>query len=85
MKFLEVQEGISINVNKIEGIKKKTEDTCEVYIGNKAYLATISYENLLGLIKIEDMVDNGLSKSQSMENTMKKLDKVLGNTQHFSG
>lgn len=85
MRIIEIQSGISINTEKIEGIKANDNGTCEIFIGGKTYLSTFSYDNLLQMLRIEGFVDNGLSKSENMERAMKKLDKVLDNAQHFSG
>lgn len=85
MRIVEIQEGISINTDKIEGIKANDNNTCEIFIGGKTYLSTFAYPTLLQMLRIEGMVDNGLSKSENMERAMVKLDKVLNNAQHFVG
>jgi len=85
VKISEIQSGVSINTEKIEGIKSNDDGTCEIFIGGKTYLSTFPYETILQMLRIDGFVDNGLSKSENMERTMKKLDKVLDKSQHFAG
>lgn len=85
MRIIEIQEGICINSDKIEGIEKVTETTCKVYVGTRAYLATYPYETLMAMLKNEEVVDKGVGKDEQIKKTMLKLDKVLDTAQFFAG
>jgi hypothetical protein len=84
LRLIEIQSGISINVDHIDGIKD-TGDTCEVYVGNHTYLCTLPYNTLLQMLNAKDVVDRGLSKDEEMARTMEKVEKVLEKSQHWVG
>ena len=84
MKIIEIQDGICINVDKIDGIKEVSPMSCEVYVGTRTYISTYPYQTLLKLLN-SDVIDNGTSKEEAMEKTMKKLDGVLGTMGNFAG
>lgn len=77
MRLLEIQDGISINTDKIGGIERKTSDTCNIYVGGETYLAQISYENLKQILQNEAVISKSSSKEEQMAKTMEKLDKYL--------
>jgi hypothetical protein len=85
MRIIEIQEGICINADHIDGIKEKNDGTCEVYCGQKTYISTYPYQTLMDMLKMEDMVDKGTSKDDAMLDTMKKVEQALNKTQYFSG
>ena len=85
MRYLEIQDGITISIDCIEAIEKKDEVTSKVYTHHRVYLATFPYSTLLEMIKQEDIVDKKLSSTQITEKAMGKLDKVLNQAQHFVG
>jgi len=84
MRLIEIQSGISINVDHIDGIKEMG-DNCEVYVGKNTYLSTLPYTTLLQMLKMENVVDKGLSKDDEMARTMKKMGEVLEKSQHWVG
>jgi hypothetical protein len=84
MKYIEIQEGICVNVAKIEGIEEVDKFSCKVYIGTRVYLSTFPYATLLEMLKQENIVDKASKEGQS-ERTMKKLDAVLSNSGYFAG
>jgi hypothetical protein len=84
LRLIEIQEGISINVDHIDGIKD-TDGKCEVYVGNHTYLCTLPYNTLLQMLKMEDVVNKGLSKDEEMIRTMQKVNVALDKTQHWAG
>lgn len=85
MRYIEIQDGISINVEKIEGIEDIDGMTCKVYICGKTYISTYPYNTLLQLIKQDDLVNKSSSKEVQIEKTMKKLDGVIGTFGNFAG
>lgn len=85
MRLIEIQDGISINVDKIDGIMEDGENTCKVFVGSNTYQATFPYSTLLSMLKNEDVIDKKLSREEQSTRTMEKLDKVLEKAQHFAG
>ena len=85
MRLIEIQDGISINVDKIDGIEEDSPTTCKVYVGSHTYQAMFPYSTLLSMLKTEDVIDKKLSREESSARTMEKLDKVLEKAQHFAG
>lgn len=81
--YIEIQDGISLNLSCIEGIEKIDDIKCKVYTHHRAYVAMFPYVTLLGMLQ----QDNVISKNQAvdMKSTMIKLDKVLNSSQHFVG
>jgi len=84
LRLIEIQEGISINVDHIDGIKDAGA-TCEVYVGTRTYLSTFPYTTLLQMLKMESVIDKGLSKDEEMIRTMQKVNVALDKTQHWAG
>ena len=84
-KFIEIQDGISINVNSIDAIEDSENNTCKVYVGTRIYQATYPYSTFMSLIKSEIVVDKATPREEQFDKTMKKLDGVLKNTGYFAG
>lgn len=85
MRLLQIQSGVSINVDKIDGIKEVDENTCEVYVGKRTYIATYPYDTLMSLLRQDEIVDQGKSKEQVMDETLKTLKAVKESAQFFAG
>ena len=84
-KFIEIQEGICLSVDLIEGIEEVDDLTCKVYVGTRTYLSTFPYQTLVKLLKKDDVVDKAMPQAELTTRTMKKLDAVLSNAGHFAG
>ena len=84
-KFIEIQEGICVNIDEIEAIEEADEFSCKVYVGTRTYLSTFPYETLMKLLKKDDVVDKAMPQTEQTARTMKKLDAVLGNVGYFAG
>lgn len=82
--FIEIQDGISINAEKIDGVEE-TDGGCKVYVGSQTYLCKLPYSALLQMLKNKSVVDRGLDKDQEMIKTMQKVDAVLNRAQFFAG
>lgn len=82
MRLLQLQSGVSINVEKIDGIKDMDDGTCEVYVGKRTYISTYPYDTLMRLLSQDDIVDQGKSKDERMEETLKVLKE---SSQYFAG
>ena len=85
MKYIEIQDGTTINVECIEAVEKVTDNSCNVYTRQRAYRSNIPYESFIEMIKSEESVNKPLSNDAAIKATMSKLDKVLKSTGHFSG
>ena len=85
MKFIEIQDGITVNSNSIDGIEEVDNMTCKVYVGTRVYLATMPYSTLIQMLKMEDAIDRNVPKEERMEKTMKKLNGVLDTVGFFAG
>lgn len=83
MRLIEIQDGISINTDKIHGIEKVDDNSCKIYAGDSVYLSTIPYETVIKLLQNEKVVDKAYSQGEKMVRTFEKLDKVL-NTSQFT-
>ena len=79
MRYIEIQEGITVNTEKIQAIERINESSCHVYIGSQTYLSTLPYSLLVSMVKAEK--DNGYR----LEEVADKLDGVLDNSQFFAG
>jgi hypothetical protein len=77
MRLVEIQDGVMVNADKIEGVKKLNNDTCEVYVGTRVYLSTIPYSTLMSMLKLDNVVDNGLSKNEQIGKTMEKVANLM--------
>ena len=86
MDYIEIQEGITINIRSIESLERLEGNKTKVRIlGQRMpYVSTYPYETLLSLLKEEDTVDKK-APAQKLEETVEKLDKVLNKAQHFAG
>lgn len=82
MRFIEIKNGITVNVRSIDGIEEVDGLTCKVYVGTRVYSSNIPYEALRSLLKNEEVID---TKDDSMSQTMKKVDKILDTAQFFAG
>ena len=85
MKYIEIQEGITLSIDCIEGIEKIDETKCKVYTHHRSYLATFPYSTLLGMLKQDDMIDKKLANADISKSISEKLDKVLNKAQHWAG
>ena len=77
MHTIEIQDGISIDVSKIEAIYKKDDNSCTVYVGTRAYECTYPYETFIQMLNSEKIISKGLTKDEQVAKTMEKLDAVL--------
>lgn len=82
MRLLEVQDGISIDVDKIESIEKINDTSCKIRMATGTYVATFSYETILQLLNAGNVI--GKEKAD-FSKVMKKLDGVLGTMGNFAG
>lgn len=78
MRFIEIQDGVSINVNLIEGIKKLDNGNCEIYAHHRKYLSVFPYETMFSILRKDDM-------NEKTDSTIDRLNKVLNNEQYFAG
>ena len=85
MEYFEIQDGICVNVEKIDAIEEVDDTACKVYVGKRVYLSTYSYKSLLEMLKNNLVIDKVLSKDGLTERTMKKLDAVLDKAGYFAG
>lgn len=85
MKYIEIQDGISLNVDCIEGIEKLEDNKCKVYTHHHTYLATFPYDTLLAILKEDEMIDKKHTSEEMMKSTMSKVEQVLGKSQHWAG
>ena len=77
MRVVEIQDGISIDVGKIEAIYKKDEKSCTVYVGTRAYECTYPYEVFIEMLNSEKIISKSLSSDEQVTRTMQKLEGVL--------
>ena len=85
MRYLEIQSGITLSIDSIEGIEKLEGNRTKVYARRKTYISTYPYETLLSILKQEETVDKEVSNDAFAKDTMEKLNKVLDKSQHFAG
>ena len=79
MKFLEISEGLSINIDEIEAIRKVDDFTCKVFLNFNEYTANFPYMTLLALL------DTMREEKSTNQEILNKLDAVLGKAQHWAG
>ncbi len=85
MHTIQIQDGISIDADKIEAIYKKDEKSCTVYVGTRAYECTYPYEVFIQMLNSEKIISKGLTAEEQTARTMQKLEGVLEKAQHFAG
>lgn len=85
MRTIEIQDGISVDVSKIEAIYKKDDKSCLVYVGTRTYECTYPYETFIDMLNSEKIVTKGLSSEEQINRTMQKLEGVLEQQGHFAG
>ena len=85
MRLITIQDGIAINVDKIEAVEAKDATTCKVRVGNRVYEVTYPYDVFIQILNSEKLISKGLTKDEQVTRTMEKLDAVLEKAQHFAG
>ena len=85
MRIITIQDGISINVDKIEAVEAKDANTCKVYVGTRVYEVSYPYDVFMQMLNSEKLISKGLSQEDRVEQTMTKLQGVLEKAQHFAG
>ncbi len=85
MRFIQIQDGISIDAEKIEAVYKKDDSSCTIYVGTRAYECTYPYETFIEMLNSERIISKGLTKDEQMNETMNKLEGVLSKVGHFAG
>ncbi len=85
LRTIKIQDGISIDADKIEAIYKKDDNSCTVYIGTRAYECTYPYETFIEMLNSERVISKGLTKDEQITETMNKLEGVLNKVGHFAG
>ena len=84
MRILQIQDGISVNVEEIEGIEKIDNETCKVYVGTRTYISTYPYETLLQILRNDELVDKKSSKEDKLSQLNEKVGKLLDNSQFWA-
>ena len=56
--FIEISPGVSVLKKNIVAIKRKTDDTSTVYVGNNIFKSDIRYEMLISLLDIANVNTN---------------------------
>ena len=56
MRYIEIQEGITLKVDCIEGIEKIDDVKCKVYTHHHTYEALLPYQTLVSIIKYQEDV-----------------------------
>ena len=85
MRLVQIQSGISINVDLIEAVEEKDATTCKVYVGTRVYEATYPYSTFMQMLNSEKIISKGLTQSEQVTRTMNKLEGVLEKATHFAG
>lgn len=87
MRLVEIQEGVLLDVDKIEGVKAPDDKNAQtiIYTHHRKYVTTYPYETLVGLLREGEMVDRDLNDGAKVKEVLDKLDKVLPGMGHFAG
>lgn len=85
MKYIEIQDGITININSIETVERLEGNKSKVYAHKRVYESTYPYETLLSMLKEEETISKKVPSEELITRTMKKLDSVLNKQEHFGG
>ena len=78
MRFIEVKEGVSIDIDQIESLEKKDDFTTTVYTHHHVYEASFPYMALLQLLEME---------TQNIQESQNKQQETVINPyeQHWAG
>ena len=76
MKFIEVSDGVSINIDDIVVVSKKGEFTSEIQTQNNIYTANFPYRILLDILERE---------RETEKEPVKRIEKTLGELGTFAG
>ena len=82
MRYIEIQEGITLNIDYIEGIEKIDDMKCKIYTHSRSYLATFPYSTLLAIIKQNEIIDK---PEVNISDIDEKLNRILNRNQYWSG
>lgn len=85
MRIIELQSGISVNVEFIEAVEEKDSNSCKVYVGTRTYEATYPYKLFIQMLNSEKLISKDLTQEEKMDKTMSELKGVLGKVGHFAG
>ena len=85
MRTIQIQDGISVNVECIEAVEKKDDKSCKVYVGTRAYEATYPYETFMQILNSERLISKEIPQDLRIQKTMENLNSVLEKAQHFAG
>lgn len=81
-RFVETDEGIVLNINNIEGIKRLSEGGTEIYTHHRKYRTDYPFDTIMAILKEGEVVEGVKQDNQAV---MAKLDAVLNKAQHFAG
>lgn len=81
-RFVETDEGIVLNINSIEGIKRLAEGGTEIYTHHRKYRTDYPFDTIISILKEGEVVEGN---QQGNEAVMNRLNAVLERAQHFAG
>ena len=85
MALIEIQEGIILNTDSIEGLIKIGDNQTQINTHHRKYLAKMPIETVSAILKGGELENRKISDDESVKSTMAKLDAVLGKVRHFAG
>lgn len=85
MALIEIQDGIVLNTDSIEGLIKLSDGNTQINTHHRKYLAKMPIETVTAILKGGEMEDRRIGGDEAVKNTMAKLDQVLNTRQHFAG
>lgn len=79
MRFLEIREGFSVNIDNIEAIETKDEFTSTIHTKFNTHIANFPYITLLRILEGET------KEEPQKQRVMEKFEAVLDHSGHFAG
>lgn len=85
MKYIEIDDGVTVRTDAIEGLRRISDMTTEVFFHHRKYLANYPYETILALLKEEEVVTSNIARDEQTKKILEKLEAVLNKSQHYAG
>jgi hypothetical protein len=64
--FIEISDGMSINVKKIEAVEYITDLSCQIYTENRTFKVQVPKQVIIGLIESRMVGENTMSNVEKL-------------------
>ena len=73
MRIIQIQDGISVNIDMIEAVEAKDDNTCKVYIGSRSFKVTYPYATFISMLNAKEEISKEKTPQERADATQEKL------------